>query len=70
MKYINCFVIYAIIKDFQQIAGAVKTENYILVLIIFQGTFINGAIEDIAYVFFCKAVFKSGSVEFYVPVHF
>jgi hypothetical protein len=51
MKYIDRFLIYAVVHYFKQIAGVVETENNIFIPVIFQGAFIFGFFKSTAYSF-------------------
>ena len=69
MKNINFFIIYAIVKNFKQITGIVKTNNNIFIGVFFHGAFILRSVERIADSFFSNAVSKSGMVKFYTVTH-
>jgi len=69
MKYIDCFIIYAIVQYFKQIAGIVESKNNIFVSVIIQRTFIFGLFKSAAYSFLADTMPKSRMVKLYIFAH-
>jgi len=69
MKYIDCFIIYAIIQYFKQIAGVVESKNNIFISIIIQRPLIFGPLKSTAYSFLADTMPESCTVKLYIFPH-
>jgi hypothetical protein len=68
-KYIDCFIIYAIVQYFKQIVGVVEYNNNIFVSVIIQRAFILGLFKSVAYSFLADTMPKSRTVKLNIFAH-